>query len=90
MRERIGNRGDPTTYPHFAVGLAVAGNTPFTLTKQIVSSHGGARNGMVIHGPKGIKAKVELRIQWHHVVGIAPTVMEVIGLPFQKSVKGTE
>ena len=46
-------------------GWAVAGDTPFTWTKQIASSYGGTRNGMVVHWPKGIKAKGELRSQWH-------------------------
>jgi arylsulfatase len=82
--------GDPTTYPHYAVGWAIAGNTPFAWAKQVASNYGGTRNGMVIHWPKGIKAKGELRTQWHHVVDIAPTVLEVAGLPFPKVVNGTK
>ena len=81
--------GDPTTYPHFAAGWAVAGDTPFTWTKQVASSYGGTRNPMVIHWPKRIMAKGELRTQWHHVVDIAPTVMEAARLPFPRSVNGT-
>ena len=80
--------GDPTTYPHFAAGWAVAGDTPFAWTKQIASSYGGTRNGMVIHWPKGIRAKGELRAQWHHVVDIAPTVLEAARLPFPRMVNG--
>ena len=82
--------GDSTTYPHYAVGWAVAGNTPFAWTKQVASSYGGTRNGMVIHWPKGIKAKGELRTQWHHVVDVAPTVLEAAGLPFPNMVNGTK
>ncbi len=52
--------GGPATYPHYAAGWAVAGDTPFTWTKQVASSYGGTRNGMVIHWPKGITAKGEL------------------------------
>jgi arylsulfatase len=81
--------GGPTTYPHYAAGWAVAGDTPFTWTKQIASSYGGTRNGMVIHWPKTIKAKGELRTQWHHVIDIAPTILEAAGLPEPKSVNGT-
>jgi arylsulfatase A-like enzyme len=81
--------GGPTTYPHYAAGWAVAGDTPFTWTKQVASSYGGTRNGMVIHWPKGIKAKGELRTQWHHVIDIAPTILEAAGLPEPKSVNGT-
>ena len=43
------------------------------------------RNGLVIHWPKGFKAKGELRSQWHHVIDIAPTVLEAAGLPEPKS-----
>ena len=81
--------GGPTTYPHYAAGWAVAGDTPFTWTKQVASSYGGTRNGMAIHWPKGITAKGELRSQWHHVIDIAPTILEAAGLPEPKSVNGT-
>lgn len=81
--------GGPTTYPHYAAGWAVAGDTPFTWTKQIASSYGGTRNGMVIHWPKGITAKGQVRSQWHHVIDIAPTILEAAGLPEPKSVNGT-
>jgi arylsulfatase len=86
----LDNWGDPGTYPHFAAGWAIAGNTPFSWAKQVASNYGGTRNGMVIHWPKGIKAKGELRPQWHHVVDIAPTVLEAAGLPFPKVVNGAK
>jgi arylsulfatase A-like enzyme len=81
--------GGPTTYPHYAAGWAVAGDTPFTWTKQIASSYGGTRNGMVVHWPRGIKAKGEVRSQWHHVIDVAPTILEAASLPEPKSVNGT-
>lgn len=81
--------GGPMTYGHYAAGWAVAGDTPFTWTKQVASSYGGTRNGMVIHWPKGITAKGEVRSQWHHVIDIAPTILEAAGLPEPKSVNGT-
>ena len=81
--------GGPTTYPHYAAGWAVAGDSPFEWTKQIASSYGGTRNGMVIHWPKGIAAKGEVRSQWHHVIDIAPTILEAAALPEPKSVNGT-
>ncbi len=67
----------------------MAGDTPFTWTKQVAGSYGGTRNGMVVHWPKGIKAKGEVRSQWHHVIDIAPTILEAAGLPEPKSVNGT-
>jgi arylsulfatase A-like enzyme len=81
--------GGPLSYPHMAAGWAVAGDTPFTWTKQVASSFGGTRNGMVIHWPKRIKAKGEVRAQFHHVIDIAPTVLEAAELPEPKVVNGT-
>jgi arylsulfatase A-like enzyme len=81
--------GGPTTYPHYAAGWAVAGDAPFAWTKQIAGSYGGCRNPLVVHWPNGIKAKGEVRSQWHHVIDIAPTILEAAGLPEPKSVNGT-
>jgi len=80
--------GGPNTFGHYAAGWAVAGDTPFTWTKQVASSYGGTRNGMVVHWPKSIKAKGEIRSQWHHVIDISPTILEAAGLPQPKLVNG--
>ncbi len=80
--------GGPMTYGHYAAGWAVAGDTPFTWTKQVASSYGGTRNGMVVHWPKGVKARGEIRSQWHHVIDVAPTILAAAGLPEPKVVNG--
>jgi arylsulfatase A-like enzyme len=80
--------GGPESYPHFAAGWAVAGNAPFAWAKQMAADYGGTKNGMVVHWPQGIRAKGEVRTQWHHVVDIAPTVLEIAGLPAPKRVNG--
>ena len=85
----LDNWGDPSTFPHYAIGWAWAGDTPFQWTKQIASHYGGTTNGVVIHWPTRIKAKGEVRSQFTHVTDIAPTVLEATGLPFPKSVNGT-
>ena len=81
--------GGPETYPHMASGWAVALDAPFGWMKQVASDFGGTRNGMVIHWPKGIRAKGELRTQFGHVIDVAPTILEVCGLPEPKMVDGT-
>ena len=81
--------GGPKSYGHYAAGWAVAGDTPFTWTKQVASSYGGTRNGMVVHWPKGFAAKGEVRSQWHHVIDIAPTILDAAKLPEPKVVNGT-
>jgi arylsulfatase len=85
---RINQLGTEHTYNHFAAGWAVAGNTPFTWTKQVASNFGGTRNGMVIHWPAGIKSKNEVRSQFHHVIDIAPTIYEAVNVPAPKTVNG--
>lgn len=81
--------GDASTYPHMAAGWAVAGDTPFMWTKQMANNYGGSRNGMIVSWPKRIKATNEVRSQWHHVIDVAPTVLEAASLPEPKSVNGT-
>ncbi len=88
MMEHLESWGEPTTFPHFAIGWAWAGNTPFQWTKQVASHFGGTRNGIVMHWPKGITAKGEVRSQFHHVVDVAPTVLEAAKLPQPNLVNG--
>jgi arylsulfatase len=90
MLKKIDLWGGPECFNHFAAGWAVAGNTPFTWTKQVASNFGGTRNGVVFHWPKGIKAKGEVRNQFHHVVDIAPTVYEAAKIPAPSEVNGVK
>ncbi len=71
--------GRENTYPHYHAGWAMAGNTPFRYFKQ--SEHrGGQTDHLVVHWPNGIKAKGEIRSQYHHISDIAPTIMEAAGI----------
>jgi len=88
MLERADDWGGPDSFPHFSSAWAVATDAPFTWTKQVAADFGGTRNGMVMHWPKGIKAKGEVRSQFHHVNDVAATVLEATGLPQPKSVNG--
>jgi Sulfatase len=90
MLKKIDQWGSPETYPHMAAGWAVALDSPFGWMKQVPSDFGGTRNGMVVHWPKGIKAKNEIRSQFGHVIDIAPTVLQAAGLPEPKIVNGVK
>jgi arylsulfatase len=90
MLKHFDQWGGPETYPHMAAGWSVALNSPFGWMKQVPSDFGGTRNGMVVHWPKGIKAKDGIRTQFGHVIDVAPTILEAIGLPEPKVVNGTQ
>jgi arylsulfatase A-like enzyme len=87
--KHLDDLGGPLAYNHYAAGWAVAGDTPFTWTKQVASSYGGTRNGLIMYWPKRIKGHGEVRSQWHHVIDVAPTILEAAGLPEPRSVNGT-
>jgi arylsulfatase len=90
MLKNIDKWGGPETFPHMAAGWAVAGNTPFTWTKQVASNFGGTRNPLVVSWPARIKANGEIRSQFQHVVDLAPTVLEAAGLPEPRTVSGVK
>jgi len=87
---RMDQLGGPMTFNHYPVGWAHAMDTPFQWTKQIASHFGGTRNGLAISWPNGIKARGEIRSQFHHVIDIMPTILEVTGLPQPMSVYGIQ
>ncbi len=88
MLKKIDKWGGPETYPHMAAGWAVAFDTPYQWTKQVASDHGGTKVGMAIHWPEKIKARGEMRGQFHHVIDVAPTILEAAGLPEPRLVNG--
>ena len=80
--------GGPEMDNMYHAGWAWAGDTPFKSTKLIAAHFGGTRNPMVVSWPKGIKPDTTMRSQFHHVVDIAPTVYEILGIPQPKVVNG--
>jgi arylsulfatase len=65
-------------------------DTPYQWTKQIASHWGGTRNGTIVHWPNGVKSKGEVRSQFHHVIDVAPTILEAAGLPEPAFVHGIQ
>ena len=90
MVSKIDEFGTPTAYNHYAVGWAHAMDTPYQWTKQVASHWGGTRNGTIVHWPTGIKARGEIRSQFHHVIDVAATVLEAAGLPEPLAVNGVQ
>jgi hypothetical protein len=76
------------THNHYPIGWAHATNTPFQYAKQYASHYGGTRNGMVISWPTRIEDQGGIRSQWHHVIDIVPTILEITGLQLPSVVNG--
>ncbi len=81
LLSKIQDFGTPKAYNHYAVGWAHALCAPYQWTKQVASHWGGTRNGTIVHWPNGVKGKGELRDQFHHVIDVAKTILEVCQLP---------
>jgi arylsulfatase len=88
MVSRINDFGTPAAFNHYAVGWAHAMDTPFQWTKQVASHWGGTRNGTIVHWPNGFTSRGEVRPQFHHVIDVAPTVLDAAGLPEPMFVEG--
>jgi arylsulfatase A-like enzyme len=90
MAANIDKFGTPEAYNHYAVGWANAMCTPYQWTKQVASHFGGTRNGTIVHWPNGFSARGEVRDQFHHVIDVATTVLDVARLPEPTMVNGFE
>ena len=88
MVEHLDEIGGPDSCAHYPVGWALAMDTPYQWMKQVASHYGGTRNGLVVHWPAGISDPGSNRHQWHHVMDVAPTVLEAAGLPHPEAVNG--
>ena len=87
--KHLDDLGSPNTYNHYPTGWAMAFSTPYRMFKRY-SYQGGVSDPMVIHWPKGFKAKGEVRHQYHHSIDIVPTILECVGLEFPKTLNGHE
>jgi arylsulfatase A-like enzyme len=83
----IDELGGPMTFNHYAWGWTFAGDTPFRRWKR-ETYRGGVSDPFVVHWPKGIKAKGELRTQYAHAIDMVPTVLEALGIEAPTSIKG--
>jgi arylsulfatase A-like enzyme len=82
--------GGPETYNHYPTGWAVAFSTPFQMFKRYSQFSGGTCDPLVIHWPKGIKAKGAVRHQYHHSTDVVSTILDVTGLEMPAVYRGVE
>jgi arylsulfatase A-like enzyme len=79
--------GGPKYFNHYPWGWTFAGNTPFRRWKR-ETYRGGVSDGFIVHWPKGIKAKGEIRSQYAHAVDMVPTVLESLGIDAPTELRG--
>ncbi|WP_281322949.1 arylsulfatase [Flavobacterium aestivum] len=86
----IDELGGPNTYEHYPTGWAAALSTPFKMFKRYSNYAGGTECPLTITWPKGIKARGEVRNQYHHAVDIVPTILDICGVEMPKVYRGVE
>jgi arylsulfatase len=80
--------GSDKTFPHYAAPWAWAMSTPFKWVKQVASHFGGTAQGVAMSWPGHIKDVGGIRTQFHHVIDIAPTILEAAGIPQPETING--
>jgi arylsulfatase len=84
---KIGDLGTPLTYNHYPTGWAMAFNTPFKMWKRY-EFNGGTADPCIMSWPRGIRARGQIRHQYHHAIDIVPTILDVLGVDAPAEIKG--
>src|SRR6266542_5879841 len=79
--------GSPRTYNHYPNGWAMAFNTPFKMWKRY-EFNGGTSDPYIITWPRGMRARGELRHQYHHAIDLVPTILDVLGVEAPETIDG--
>src|SRR5690606_38523297 len=88
--DKIGALGSQETYNHYPTGWAAAFSTPFKMFKRYSQFSGGTCDPMIIHWPAGIRARGEIRHQYHHAVDVVSTILDAIGIEFPDVFRGVQ
>lgn len=86
---RLDDIGTKKAHSNYPWGWSQVGNTPSRWYKSQTYG-GGIRDSLIMHWPNRITARNEIRPQFCHVVDIAPTVYDVLGIENPKTVNGHE
>jgi arylsulfatase len=86
----IDKLGSPATYNHYPTGWAVAFSTPYRMFKRYAGYSGGTCDPLVVHWPRGMAARGEVRDQYHHCTDIVPTILECCGVVMPEEVDGAK
>ena len=84
---QLDDLGSPLTYNHYPNGWAAAFNTPFKMWKRY-EFNGGTADACIISWPKGMKARGDVREQYHHAIDVVPTILDTLGVRPPKTIKG--
>lgn len=87
--EHLEEIGSPSSYSHYPIGWANAGNTPFPWYKMFTYS-GGVKDAMIVRYPGLIKDPGTIRTQYHHVSDVTPTMLDIIGVGKPEYIKGVK
>lgn len=90
VKKHVDGLDGPMYFNDMPAGWAHTTSTPFQWTKLVASHFGGIRNGMAISWPNRIKAKGEVRSQFHHVIDVLPTVLEAADILAPVKVNGVD
>jgi arylsulfatase len=83
----IDDLGGPRYFNHYPWGWAWAGNSPFRRWKR-ETYRGGVANPCVVHWPKGIRARGEIRAQYTHAIDFMPTILEALDITPPAEIRG--
>ena len=89
MLRHLDEIGGPNHYNNYPWGWSQVGNTPLRFYKQN-TYEGGIRDPLIIHWPNGIDDAGGIRDQYHHVIDLMPTVLDIVGVEVPETFQGVD